>query len=52
MGMFDTLLCRRPLPDGLAAADFQTKNLLVELRPAYEAHYDERGLRLQEKVLT
>ena len=27
MGMFDTILCRRPLPDGLIAEDFQSKSL-------------------------
>ncbi len=27
MGMFDTIICRHPLPDGLAAEDFQSKSL-------------------------
>ena len=27
MGMFDTVLCRFPLPDGLVAEDFQSKSL-------------------------
>ena len=27
MGMFDTIYCRQPLPDGLTAEDFQTKSL-------------------------
>jgi hypothetical protein len=27
MGMFDTIYCRQPLPDGLTTEDFQTKSL-------------------------
>jgi hypothetical protein len=31
MGMFDTVLCRVPLPDGYDGADFQTKAFDCEL---------------------
>jgi hypothetical protein len=27
MGMFDTIYCRQPLPDGLRTEDFQTMSL-------------------------
>jgi len=47
MGMFDTIYCRRPLPDGLKAEDFQTKNLHNTLS-VYEIGADGR---LRELVI-
>ncbi len=41
MGMFDTIYCRQPLPDGLTAEDFQTKNLHNTLS-VYEIGADGR----------
>ena len=41
MGMFDTIYCRRPLPDGLVAEDFQTKSLHNTLS-VYEIGADGR----------
>ena len=41
MGMFDTILCRRPLPDGLVAEDFQSKSLHNTLS-VYEIGADGR----------
>ena len=41
MGMFDTILCRRPLPDGLIAEDFQSKSLHNALS-VYEIGSDGR----------
>jgi hypothetical protein len=41
MGMFDTIYCRQPLPDGLRAEDFQTKSLHNTLS-VYEIGADGR----------
>lgn len=41
MGMYDTILCRRPLPDGLVAEDFQSKSLHNTLS-VYEIGEDGR----------
>ena len=41
MGMFDTIYCRQPLPDGLTAEDFQTKSLHNTLS-VYEIGADGR----------
>jgi hypothetical protein len=41
MGMFDTIYCRQPLPDGLGAEDFQTKSLHSTLS-VYEIGADGR----------
>jgi len=41
MGMYDTILCRRPLPDGLVAEDFQSKSLHNTLS-VYEIGADGR----------
>ena len=41
MGMFDTILCRRPLPDGLVAEDFQSKSL-HNMLSVYEIGLDGR----------
>jgi hypothetical protein len=41
MGMFDTMLCRLPLPDGLVADEFQTKSLHCALS-TYEIGADGR----------
>jgi len=41
MGMFDTILCRWPLPDGLVAEDFQSKSLHNTLS-VYEIGTDGR----------
>ncbi len=41
MGMFDTIYCRQPLPDGLTAEDFQTKSLHSTLS-VYEIGADGR----------
>lgn len=41
MGMFDTIYCRQPLPDGLRAEDFQTKSLHNTLS-VYEIGVDGR----------
>ena len=41
MGMYDTILCRRPLPDGLVAEDFQSKSLHNALS-VYEVGADGR----------
>lgn len=41
MGMFDTILCHHPLPDGLVAEDFQSKSL-HNLLSVYEIGADGR----------
>ena len=41
MGMFDTIYCRQPLPDGLTAEDFQTNDLHNTLS-VYEIGADGR----------
>ena len=41
MGMYDTIFCRRPLPDGLVAEDFQSKSLHNTLS-VYEIGADGR----------
>lgn len=45
MGMFDNIRCRQPLPDGLAAEDFQSKSLHNTLS-VYEIGADGRFLEL------
>jgi hypothetical protein len=41
MGMFDTIYCLQPLPDGLTAEDFQSKSLHNTLS-VYEIGADRR----------
>lgn len=41
MGMYGTIFCRRPLPDGLVAEDFQSKSLHRTLS-VYEIGADGR----------